>query len=185
MWCGCLNSNCTWSLKHEMEAERVSDWKHNHTTEPSDAPRVISLTGHRNRQTAGSHELRNRCPSSWGILRNLMVTLMLVDVHRCRTPYAISPYVILHHTWSFWSIFTCVLWNNDPMTTYLWAWFVFILVLWTHNMHFFNLIATHFVTVEVAKMIGSRMVQNDDHVLVSRQYFVWSRSGVYWSRSGV
>ena len=68
---------------------------HNHTTEPSDAPRVISLTGHRYHQTAGSHELRNRCPSSWGIWRHLMVTLMLVDVHRCRTPYAISPYVIL------------------------------------------------------------------------------------------
>ena len=40
-------------------------------------------------------------------------------------------------------------------------------------MHFFNLIATHdFVTVEVAKRIGSHMVQNDDLIVVSRQYVV-------------
>ena len=73
-----------------------------------------------------------------------------------------------HQTWSFTkrhhnafsSILTCVLWNYSPITTFLWAWFVLILVLWTHNMHFCNLITTHFFTIEVAKTPGSRLVQN-------------------------
>ena len=87
-------------------------------------------------------------------------------IHRWQTPNEIAPNEILHQTRSFSSILTCVLWIYDPITTYLWAWFVLIRFLWTHNMHFCSLITSHFFTIEVAKTPRSRLLQNSDLVVV-------------------
>ena len=156
-----------WSLYDQ----RQKSWNFGHfwaAPSPKTGPRIKILVqqffGHGKVNTIWA--FKNFTSNTEGVVLSSSFGSFRALLHRWQTPNEIAPNEILHQTRSFSSILTCVLWNYDPITTYLWAWFVLIWVLGTHNMHFCNLITSHFFTIEVAKTPRSRLLQNSDLVVV-------------------